>query len=367
MAFQGTKGTSDKEIEAYLHKNIGDFRPDWQSLYFDLVGMGEMGGLAEIAKKDAVKILTKSYKDLIGTVKPEYAGAAGQMLSSITRNMRRLPQEFLDTFKKLQVERKVSGVFGSYNDALSRVRLSADQLIQRTTEDTTKGFNTFAHEVGHAKQYEMSLGNLDTNLKELHMHLFSDELEKYMKYNPGKVTNESINEIFSNTFTAAKKMDEQGVSRGILSKQIAENRAGTAINPSIEYETAFDVTKSINQNLDDVVKSLGGEMLETTKTTIDDIIEEAITAGKNRRLTQEALELGKRIYKGEVSADIVSEAYKKLQKNEAMDVMERVTTGQYMNEALEMNKILRGETKGLEGKVKWMQDWGILKPEDMPF
>lgn len=263
MGFQGS--VTDEQIKDYLHKNVGDFRPDWQSLYFDLMGMGELGALAEIAKPAAVKSISTAYKAMRGSVKPEYLEAADTMFRHLSKGIRRAPQELLDPVENITLKRKLPGAFGNYDPTTRSIRISADQLAQRTVVDPSKGYNTLFHELSHSEQWGRGLEKFyNDQIREIHAQYFSDTLEGVMKSKGGQLSMEDVNKVFKETLVDAKEIYDQGASVWDVAQEVQTRRGSGTPLGGLESNTSLQTSKLVNQDLKELVGNLGGEMFEST-------------------------------------------------------------------------------------------------------
>lgn len=217
MAFKGAPGTSNEEIKEYLHKNVGDFRPDWQSMYLDLVGAGELTGLgqglAKIAKPAAIKQLSKGLKQYI----EDYTAhgftdieGVGNVFRRLTRAIRRTPQELLDPLESVH--------FRAKEGAHGYVSIPEKSLSIAPGVRPEKVYSTLGHELVHI-----------------------EDLKPYWKQ--GKQ---------SLPMSIADKLEERAYT--------SMEAVGSLLQKGkMNFD---DFITTINQDLDDLIRNLGGETTE---------------------------------------------------------------------------------------------------------
>lgn len=358
MAFEaGAVGTSDREIKDYLHKNVGDFRPDWQSLYFDLMGFAGMGGVADIAKKTAVKALAHDFKNILRT-----SGLAGhgetliELPSNVTkafRNVikgtRRAPQELLDPVKDIFLEPYIPGSYGQFNRGSKEIALNLDAFAKSVLKgDLNRPFVTLFHELGHGLQKQKGLtGTVPDQLREVHMEIFGDELATLT----GKGTDldmQVVEKIYDSTYEKARQVYNLTNLNPIdLNRAFTIRRSGQT--PPAEWKVPE------TRNWLDFVTGVTEEQFDYSKVTsgVDDLIARARGA---KKLTQEAYDLGREIHAGNVDRGLVEEAHKKLLEYGKVDSMDTMRS-QYFTEAMELADILSGKPSS---KIGWMKKIGVL-------
>jgi len=328
MGFQGAPGTSNKEIKAYLHKNVGDFRPNWESLYFDLLGFGEMGGLmGAISKKAAVKSLAKGGKSWLKTVEEEFPFAldlAKKTIGKFIRGTRRLPQEILDPLEKVE--------FKSMGTVKGRVNIPKATLQLNPTTLPKKVYNTLGHEVAHIDDLKA---------------LFRKE---------SKTIKRGILE--RNPSISRTKDQAEDLAYGIM-EEVGSLISKNKLDYSSLKRIIGEYTASKNpQELGSLVKELGGEIFKSAGAFEmrggRDILAEAMNPGV-KNFSKKAFQLGREINRGDVSREVVEGAFKTLKEKmvkmprgtlEEISKFGELASGphQYLNEALEFADTLSGKS-----------------------
>jgi len=320
MAFKGAPGTSDKEIDKYLKENIGDFRPNWQSLYFDLMGMGaEFGMVSQISKTEGVKQLSKGLKRYLqpsnamtretfmklgGTAEEAIPQVARKLtpekkvaFRAMTKGIRQAGKRFLDPVSELELHPQIftendttgrfAEIFGSFNRDTGRVRLNFEALGRRSKIDPGKAKNTLFHEFGHAMQKETGMSDsidslIGSSAREMHMQLFADDLERIAQKG-GKLSDELIEDIFADTWDKTQQLKAGGVGNRDLANRIQNQRINDfslkGRNP--DFDTAYKASDEMMRYfeadivdfIDEFESSFGKHDYELTKYKKGDIID----------------------------------------------------------------------------------------------
>lgn len=316
MAFQSS--VTDKEVEDYLHENVGDFRPDWQSLYFDLVGMGaEFGMMSQISKTEGVKQLSKGLKKYLQpsdamTRKAfmKYGGSAEEVIPQVTRKLtpeqktaframtrgvRQASEKFLNPVSKLELHPRVyvrseypgesiNEIFGSYNRGTDKIELNFEALAKRSKRDPGKAKNTLFHEMGHAMQKETGISDsfVSSSAREMHMQLFADDLER-ISQKGGKLSDELIEDIFADTWDKTQQLKAGGVGTRDLANRIHNQRMNDfnlrEMNPDFDtsYKASDEMMRYFEADVVDFIgefkSSFGKHDYELTKYKVGDMID----------------------------------------------------------------------------------------------
>lgn len=334
MGFES--GMSDKEVAGFLEKTAGIPKRTAADWYLDLVGVGEMAGLAQIAKGTAVREMAASGKAFLKKVNeelPSWTSAqtvnelVGKTIGKFIRGIRRVPQEVLDPLESVNFE-KMGEVAG-------RVRLNKAEMQFNPTIGPKAVYKTVGHEITHVEDLKPLLGIKSKTTR-----------ANLLKRNPSvSQTRDEAEDL------AYGVMDEVG--KLISKNELDYDKLKTIIG---EFTAAKEP-----ENLKDLVRSLGGEIFEV-KLSPEDILKQA---KETKSLTKDAFALGREIHAGNVDVAAVKTAHKQIltEGGGKVENAELIQRSQYMNEALEFAEILGGKTKGLEGKVKLLKQIGYL-PKD---
>lgn len=294
MAFKGAPGTSDKEVEQYLHENVGDFRPNWQSLYLDLMTMGEAGALAQITKKQGLQQISKWMRRNLtrpaskvtsgmSEIRPMTSGEK-TAYKSLAKSIHQSPERFLRPVSELELHpsvavQRASGeleeIYGSFNRVTDKAKFNLTAFAEKANIDPTKASTTFFHEVGHAMQKEtgMNVPFISQNAREIHMQLFADDLERLASRTKGTVSDELVESVFDDTWSKTQQLlAGQELSAGEVASRIRNLRVNEtnlrSRNPNYERmpRGSDDVMDYFSQfeidPFEQIVKDLGGEMFE---------------------------------------------------------------------------------------------------------
>lgn len=262
MAFQSS--VTDEQIEDYLHTNVGDFRPDWESLYFDLVGMGEMVGLAQISKRAATKMLAKDFKKILSNKSvnaplAEIPKSEIGVFRNIIKGVRKAPKEILDPISEIHLKPELSDAlgrtfFGRYGTKKKDVGLGMASLKRRAEGgDLAKAINTLYHELGHGMQDRAGLlASHSRGFIEAHAEDFAYNVESALK--TGKPLNmDFLQSIYAEGFDRVTSEAKKGYNYGVIRSQTkAKRNVG---------------------NLGDLVEQLGGETFFSQEYKVGDMID----------------------------------------------------------------------------------------------
>lgn len=149
---------SHKKVRQVVEKAVG--RPTPADMYLDMAGMPGAVGVAEIARRAALKRVGETFRPVLRMLTEAGGGERGRRnLSRIHRELvstvKRIPQKALDTVDDIQYSKDLGGAYGMYRIVEKDVLIDPLQILvkrlQGASDASSRG--TLIHELTHGRQF----------------------------------------------------------------------------------------------------------------------------------------------------------------------------------------------------------------------